>query len=37
MIGACVEMCGARLIVLPESFTTGFTPQGDEGGSECGV
>lgn len=28
MIGECVGMCGARLIVLPESFTTGFTPKG---------
>ena len=25
MIAECVETCGAQLIVLPESFTTGFT------------
>ena len=29
MVGRCVRECGARLLVLPESCTTGFSvPQG---------
>ncbi len=31
MVGRCVEQCGARLLVLPESCTTGFSiPEGPQ-------